>query len=65
MNIETEEFIKDLKALCSKHDIMLDESDEYNGVDEYCGTSYTFMGKKDDEGTYKIYLDMVDVAKYI
>lgn len=62
MNLETEEFLKGLKALCKKHDVFLNKADDYNGKDDYCGTSYTFMGAYNKkEGVYKIWLELGDI----
>lgn len=62
MNPETEAFLKELKELCKKHDVFLDKADDYNGKDEHCGTSYTFMGAHDEkESIYKIWLELGDL----
>ena len=37
------EFKEELKALMSKYDFGKDESDQYNGMEEYCGTDYYFV----------------------
>lgn len=60
MNPETEAFLKELKELCKKHDVFLDEADDYDGREEYRGTSYTFMGAHDGE-VYKIWLELKDI----
>ena len=37
------EFKEELKALMSKYDFGKNESDQYNGMEEYCGTDYYFV----------------------
>jgi len=37
------EFKEELKALMNKYDFGKDESDQYNGMEEYCGTDYYFV----------------------
>lgn len=62
MNVETETFLKELKELCKKHDVFLDKADDYDGKDEYCGTTLTFMGAFDKKkDVYKIWLDLKDI----
>jgi hypothetical protein len=37
------QFKEELKALMNKYDFGKDESDQYNGMEEYCGTDYYFV----------------------
>lgn len=62
MNSETETFLKELKELCKKHNVFLDKADGYDGKDNHCGTTYTFMGAHDKKaGVYKIWLELGDI----
>ena len=36
-------FKEELKALMNKYDFGKHESDQYNGMEEYCGTNYYFV----------------------
>jgi hypothetical protein len=37
------EFKGELKALMDKYDFGKDKSDQYNGMEEYCGTDHYFV----------------------
>jgi hypothetical protein len=43
---ETEkEFLKELKALFEKYAITIDDYDNYDGDENYCGTEFVLHGK--------------------
>lgn len=41
-NIKEEEFLRDLNRVLSKHNVIIKEVEEYDGNEEYCGSSYVF-----------------------
>ena len=53
---ETEkEFLKELKALFEKYSITLDDYDNYDGDENFCGTEFTLHGKDN------IFIDLKDL----
>lgn len=66
MNEKTKVFLDELKALCQKHDVIIDEEDHYDSTEQYTGTDYHFMGAFDEkEENYLIWLGIKDVLEYI
>lgn len=66
-NAATTAFIRDLKVLLEKHDVEMKPFDEYNGAEEYVGTSLIISSKTDVSGDQLIYIDdaheLVDLIK--
>ncbi len=56
-----EPFLADLRAVLSKHSLVLDSHDEYDGHDEWCGTEYAFIDNYGDGSR----LPMMDLMSWI
>lgn len=40
-----DEFIEAMKDFCVKHNVRIVGEDQYDDIDEYCGTIYSFVGE--------------------
>lgn len=54
MNKKQRAFLLDLDSLMKRYGVVLADSDQYNGKDEYCGTEYSFCGEGIDVDTSKM-----------
>lgn len=58
MGSRQEKFIKDLAALFKYHGVSIDDFPEYDGNEEYAGTTYYISGND-------IFIDISDLEKEI
>ena len=54
-------FAADLKELLDKHDATIEESDEYDGHERFCGTKYTIVSRNANTGDFRIYIELSDL----
>ena len=49
---KVKQFKTELKNLLAKYDFEIKEHDQYNGMEEYCGTTKYFKDKEDNDPYY-------------
>jgi len=52
------DFLIELKALCEKYEVHIDDADQYGDEEEYTGTDYSFYGNN-------INLHMEELQRYV
>ncbi len=57
---EQDAFIADFIELCKRHKVTLSVYDDYNGVDEFCGTKVQIISEEFVNGTAPIFIDDCD-----
>ena len=63
MNEREKAFMEDLRAVCRKHAVQLDDFDDYDSDDRYTGTDWWFQNYL--KGEEVIYLSIHDVQKHL
>ena len=57
---KTDQFIKELRELFKKHNVILDVNDQYGGEDNYLGQEIEIRSKESENGEFAISITDMD-----